>query len=331
MNQLLVIDGVGAVGSYGHSITRLASSLSELQAPSFHVPFAEEGQGPLTDTSAIRQYLHPKQLRQVDHFTRLALLSSFYALENATIEISAIDNMGIILVSGYGPLQRTFDFLGSIIDFGPSMASPLMFSLSVHNIPAATIALLLQQQSSYTTICQPEGAVFAGLQTAQLWLQQKRVTRVLLIAVDEYNSAFGSLSSQLHSQSNPKSTYPLPYIVAESAVCLCLSLAPAPLRNQSIITNLQKLQTTSNKIICKSSPLQNNITELFCGHVPHELQSLDNHKGIVPLQLPTAHALAIALAASFTTVPVTNEAPLPVQCTDFGLHNTRYIATLKSN
>ncbi|WP_320172112.1 beta-ketoacyl synthase chain length factor [Maridesulfovibrio sp.] len=157
---------------------------------------ALEGQ-PLTpsetkaETSELDKIFPPRKLRRVDHFTRMSMLAACRALRDSVPETDEEtlpklpDNTAIIISSGYGPAQTVFEFLDSMIDFGPGCASPLSFSHSVHNIPAATLAMFLGGNCPYTTICQPRAPLAAGLMTAACWLAEGRAERVLLGTVDE--------------------------------------------------------------------------------------------------------------------------------------------------
>ena len=145
------------------------------------------------DTSDLNSYFAPRRLRRVDHFTRMTMLAGCRALHEAAATVQEDlktplplpEDMGIVISTGYGPSQTIFEFLDSIIDHGAGCASPLAFSHSVHNIPAATMSLFLDNPKPYTTLCQLHGPLLAGLQTAGCWLNEGRVQKVLLGLVDE--------------------------------------------------------------------------------------------------------------------------------------------------
>lgn len=152
------------------------------------------------DSSAINNYFAPRRLRRVDHFTRMTMLAACRALRDESGQghkntPALPEDTGIVVSTGYGPSQTIFDFLDSIIEFGPGCASPLSFSHSVHNIPAATLSLFIGKQCPCTTLCQTRGPLVTGLNTAACWINEGRVDKVLLGAVDEktpildYNTA----------------------------------------------------------------------------------------------------------------------------------------------
>ncbi|WP_203544610.1 beta-ketoacyl synthase chain length factor [Desulfovibrio sp. JC022] len=153
------------------------------------LPEAEDA----VETSDLNSYFAPRRLRRVDHFTRMTLLAGCRALHDAagTVQedlktpLDLPEDMGVVISTGYGPSQTIFEFLDSIIDHGAGCASPLAFSHSVHNIPAATMSVFLNNPKPYTTLCQLHGPLLAGLQTAGCWLAEGRVKKVLLGLVDE--------------------------------------------------------------------------------------------------------------------------------------------------
>lgn len=152
---------------------------------------AEDGK--TVDTSDLNSYFAPRRLRRVDHFTRMTMLAGCRALHDATgtkqenlkTPLPLPEDMGIVISTGYGPSQIIFEFLDSIIDHGASCASPLAFSHSVHNIPAATMSVFLNNPKPCTTLCQLHAPLFSGLQTASCWLAEGRVKKVLLGVTDE--------------------------------------------------------------------------------------------------------------------------------------------------
>lgn len=137
------------------------------------------------DTGDLASYVPLRRLRRIDHFTSMALLAAYRALDHADALSPIPPRLGIVLGTGYGPSRTTFNFLDSIITDGAAMASPLTFSHSVHNIPAGILSTLLGAPCPQTTICQLHTPVTSALCTAFLWLADERVDSVLLGAVDE--------------------------------------------------------------------------------------------------------------------------------------------------
>lgn len=173
----ILVEGVGVVSAAGNGLETLARSGRSALAG------RRETRPEQADTAELSRYLSSRALRRTDHFTRMTLLAAYLALEDAGL--APAPETGIIVATGYGPARLTFDFLDSLLDFGPDLASPQAFAHSVHNIPAATTAIMMGITGPCTTICQPDTAVAAAFLTARLWMAEGRVERVLLGAVDE--------------------------------------------------------------------------------------------------------------------------------------------------
>lgn len=187
----MAVEGIGLVWSGGHGLDDLAARARDMLAGTATPADVR------AETDSLKNYLPTRALRRMDHFTRMTLLAAFEAARDAGLDATALANTGIVLATGYGPAALTFEFLDSMIDFGPDMASPQAFAHSVHNIPAATVAVSLKLTGPCTTIGQIDTAVPAALLTAQAWLREGRVDRVLLGASDEYTNLLRAVAPRL--------------------------------------------------------------------------------------------------------------------------------------
>lgn len=185
---MIYLAGVGLAAPFG--------GLPELEAIMANNTFPTRQEHYKVETTDLETFIAARRLRRADHFTRMTLLAAYRALGNAGYTGTPPQNMGIVLCSGYGPSQTTFDFLDSILEFGAGCASPLTFSHSVHNIPAAMLALALQNPCPSTTLCQLHQPFSAALNTARCWLKEGRVDTVLLGAVDESTPLLKDVSKQ---------------------------------------------------------------------------------------------------------------------------------------
>ncbi len=223
----MAVEGMGVVSAGGNSPLALAQNAQLALRGERRSTLASKA-----DTTALAQYVPTRNLRRVDHFTRMVLLAAYSALEDAGLTSADLGQTGIVLATGYGPARLTFDFLDSIIDFGPEMASPQAFAHSVHNIPAATIALMVGLRGPCFTICQLDTAFAAAALTARTWMAENRVTRVLLGAVDEHTDLLDvnsrRIASELLSETSGGRRDLLP---GEGAVFFCLHADPAHARH----------------------------------------------------------------------------------------------------
>ncbi|MCA1797180.1 MAG: beta-ketoacyl synthase chain length factor [Geobacteraceae bacterium] len=190
------ISGLGIAGAFGCGTRELRAALEHGGVkPSF---CADAGAQSIpvyrASTTALERYLNKRVLRRIDHFSRLALLGAFEALEDGEYNfdfIPARERLGVVLCSGFGALSTTFRFLDSVMDDGDSFASPTAFSNSVHNAAAAHISMQLGITGPGQTLSQFDHSFISGVQQAQMWLEEKRVDAVLLGTVDEYCSVLG--------------------------------------------------------------------------------------------------------------------------------------------
>ncbi len=192
----IAIQGIGVAGGFGCGADQLRRALLsgkstpqntmiEAESRSFEFPAY------LCDTSRLVDFVNKRSLRRVDHFSRMAVLASVLALEDAGMRQEDHQNFAVVVASGYGASRTTFSFLDSVIDDGDACASPTLFSNSVHNAAAAHISILLKANGPNVTVSQFEMSVPLALLTACQWLQEKDVDAVIFGGVDEYCNVLG--------------------------------------------------------------------------------------------------------------------------------------------
>jgi 3-oxoacyl-[acyl-carrier-protein] synthase II len=192
----LAIQGVGVVGGFGSGLEALETALiqKKVRTQSVSIKTAQglqEMPAFLADTTRLEDFLNKKALRRVDHFSKIALLGSFLALQDAERLERDRHRMGLIVATGYGACRTTFSFLDSFYDSGDQFSSPIHFSNSVHNAAGANISMVLGITGPGLTVSQFEMSVPSALLTAGIWLEQGRVDSVLLGGVDEYSELLG--------------------------------------------------------------------------------------------------------------------------------------------
>jgi 3-oxoacyl-[acyl-carrier-protein] synthase II len=156
----------------------------------------------LADTVPLSNFLPPRALRRIDHFSRMALLGAFLALDDAKMNDVDRSRLGVIIATGYGAAQSTFRFLDSCMDHGDICASPIHFSNSVHNSAAAHLSILLHATGPSLTVSQFEMSVAAALLCAMQWLKEERVDAVLLGGVDECGPVLAYCYQQFFGKPN---------------------------------------------------------------------------------------------------------------------------------
>jgi len=192
----IAVQGIGVAGGFGCGADQLRRALFPGEITPQNILFEAESNNHkfpayLCDTSRLAEFVNKRALQRVDHFSRMAVLASILALEDAGMLQEDHQNFAVVVASGYGATRTTFSFLDSVIDDGDACASPMLFSNSVHNAAAAHISILLKANGPNVTVSQFEMSVPSALLAACQWLQEKDVDGVIFGGVDEYCNVLG--------------------------------------------------------------------------------------------------------------------------------------------
>lgn len=210
----IFINGIGIVGGFGYGLSNLTAVVEEGVTPIKESPadrLSGHSYGPafLADTAYLENFVTKRSLRRIDHFSQLAVLGAYLALQDAGMPSLSEKRTGLVVCSGYGATHTTFSFLDSIIDDGDVCASPTLFSNSVHNSAAGHITILLGLDGPCLTISQFEMSVPSGLLSTCRWLMEGRVEQVLFGAVDEYCNVLGYCWQRFFGEQNNGIMMPL--------------------------------------------------------------------------------------------------------------------------
>ncbi len=192
----IAIEGLGLVGGFGFGADALRNALKgNLPSPgTLRFPYGDDSiEAPafMADTAPLDQFVTKRSLRRIDHFSRMALLGAYGALDDAGRLDSDPARLAVVVGSGYGASATTFAFLDSFIQDGDSCSSPTHFSNSVHNAAAAHISISLKATGPSLSVSQFEMSVPSALLCALQMLRENRADRVLLGGVDEACAVLG--------------------------------------------------------------------------------------------------------------------------------------------
>ncbi|MDR2744221.1 MAG: hypothetical protein LBB66_03355 [Desulfovibrio sp.] len=314
----LAVLGMACLGSFGFGVDALRERLASPLKPAF-----DDGRALCADTSGLKDIFSAKSLRHLDHFTCMALYAAVKALEDSGYRVNhdsddCFEHAALVLATGYGPATPTFDFLNSIIANGDCLSSPLSFSRSVQNIPAASLAIRLGLTGSCATICQLDCPVAAAFHVAWIWLTEKRVNRVLLGAVDEHTPLLASTGKRValgrSSKTGRRASLPL----SEGAVFFCLERTSERTARRGCLEILPPGETSQPAVKLQGTH------RVFCsGNIPRWAAALP-HAALAEKaygNLPVAQAFDIVLALDASTQPSL--------CVNFGEQGT--IAAVRAN
>ncbi len=233
----IAIKGVGVVGGFGCGMEQLHHSLVKGKSAPTTISIKTIGgvivtPALLADTSRLIAFVDKKALRRTDHYTRLALLGCYLALQDAAMLDQQRKRMGIIVATGYGATCNVSDFRHPLTNGDDLGGSPTRFSNSAHNAAAANIAISLNEKGPNLSINDYDMSMPAAVLTACQWLEEGRADAVLVGGVDEYCHAMGYYRHRLNGKEGGELSIPREYaIIGEGAVFFYLSLQgnePAP-------------------------------------------------------------------------------------------------------
>ena len=202
----LAINGIGPVGAFGAGMTDFRAALGgDIEVkPEITQITTRHGDYDLpvfrTDSKPLAQFIKPRKLRRLDNFSRLALLGAVLAVDDSNMDLIG-SQTGLIVASAHGATATTFAFLDSVIDDGDALASPTLFSNSVHNAAASHIAEHFTITGPTLSLTQGADSLTMALITAGQWLAGGRVETVLCGVVDCYCEVLGYCWQSYREQS----------------------------------------------------------------------------------------------------------------------------------
>jgi 3-oxoacyl-[acyl-carrier-protein] synthase II len=190
------IRGIGIAGGFGCGVDKLQQALISGETTPKTIPVEANGRKIdmpvfLCNTTPLEGFVNKRALRRVDHYSSMAVLGSYLALEDAGMLQNNHHRMAVVIATGYGATRTTFSFLDSIIADGDTCASPTLFSNSVHNAAAAHVSIILKANGPNLTVSQFELSVPSALLSACQWLEDGQIDAVLFGGVDEYCDVLG--------------------------------------------------------------------------------------------------------------------------------------------
>lgn len=163
----------------------------------------ESARGVLADEQVVRA-LPPRACRRLKRLPRMALAlgQAVCPLGPDGLPEGGVAPRRIFFATGFGPLSETHDFLTELLRGPQRLASPIDFVGSVHNAPAAQLAIRLKAQGANLTASGGEASFEAALLMAELLAHDESRAELearphpldaLLLGADEHHPVFGPL------------------------------------------------------------------------------------------------------------------------------------------
>jgi 3-oxoacyl-[acyl-carrier-protein] synthase III len=128
-----------------------------------------------------------RDLRRADDFIQMAVICGAAAVAGLPDRDLSPEETGVFIGTAFGPLETTFESLGSLIDDGEGQISPTLFSHSVYNAAAGYVARLLQIRGPALTITNYGWPFLIALEEARTAVATDRIGRALVIGVETYS------------------------------------------------------------------------------------------------------------------------------------------------
>jgi len=182
--------GVGQVSACGAGVEALRAALAGERRPPSEIEYRKGSSRArlpvlLADAGEARSLLPGRAARRLDAFSRNSLLSALLAARDAGVSFEDPDRVGVVAATAHGPIRTSFAFLDRIIDRGDDFASPMEFSISVHNAPASALASLMGIRGPCMTVTGFDLAWAGALAAAIGWMEADLADIVVALAGDE--------------------------------------------------------------------------------------------------------------------------------------------------
>jgi 3-oxoacyl-[acyl-carrier-protein] synthase II len=159
LSRRVVITGLGAVTPCGNDVDTFWNNIkagvsgidfiTKFDTSDFKVKIAAEVKGfdPL-------QFMDRKEAKRMDVFSQFAIASATEAVEDAKLDIEAIDKnrFGVIIGSGIGGIDTIEKEQTKFLQKGPSKVQPLFIPMIISNMAAGNVAIKFQARGICTTV-----------------------------------------------------------------------------------------------------------------------------------------------------------------------------------
>jgi 3-oxoacyl-[acyl-carrier-protein] synthase II len=159
LSRRVVITGLGAITPCGNDVDTFWNNIkagvsgidfiTKFDTSDFKVKIAAEVKGfdPL-------QYMDRKEAKRMDVFSQFAIAAATEAVEDAKLDIEAIDNnrFGVIIGSGIGGIDTIEKEQTKFLQRGPGKVQPLFIPMIISNMAAGNVAIKFQARGICTTV-----------------------------------------------------------------------------------------------------------------------------------------------------------------------------------
>lgn len=159
MKNRVVITGMGVISSLGNNIDEFWGNvkngkcsidfIESFDTTDFKVKIAAE----VKDFDPTN-YIDKKEAKRMDRYSQFALAAAKTAFENSNLNPEEIDGekFGVIVGSGIGGLATIENEHSKLVEKGPGRVSPFFIPMSISNMAAGNIAIMLGAKAINTSV-----------------------------------------------------------------------------------------------------------------------------------------------------------------------------------
>ena len=170
----------------GHQAFASPRDILDFTAKAIPGPFDPSQLAELTD------HFPAKSMRRLPRYVRCALLAAVRCLASADL-MPCPDDMPVFIGSAYSCQSAGFDFMDSMIDFEPRLASPLAFTYSVNNVAAGALGMILKTHGECMTVNNGTLSFAGALDLAAKGIAAGRFPYALVGAAEDSDSRFSAI------------------------------------------------------------------------------------------------------------------------------------------
>lgn len=209
----VVVTGLGAVTAHGCARRAVADALAggapilrEVdRSPGFH----RERRGSSRKASLIsgidlKAWISPMAARRMSPPSKMAVVAAKMAVEESGIDAGALRPAAVYVSTNFGPSTYSERILAQVFKENPEAVSPMLFTESVANAPAAQIALAFRSVGPNVTVTQREAGALLALSRAAVEVARGRVPMAVVAAVDEISTVLHATLDRLGALASPE-------------------------------------------------------------------------------------------------------------------------------
>ncbi|MCB1036166.1 MAG: beta-ketoacyl synthase chain length factor [Acidobacteria bacterium] len=213
----VVITGLGAVCAHGCGREAVARALAGGEprlmevdrSPGFHremgsLQLAGSRLASLVQGVDLKEWLSPMAARRMSPPSKMAVAAAKMAVAEAALEGEALHPAAVYVSTNFGPSTYSEKILEQVFHEGPEAVSPMLFTESVANAPAAQIALAFRAVGPNVTVTQREAGAVLALAGAAREVARGRVPTAVVAAVDEVSTVLHATLDRLKALATPE-------------------------------------------------------------------------------------------------------------------------------